>query len=84
MALAVKRSASLLQQANKRLKVGVSSAIQGLQKILGPNAQPKSDGQAQALELVYAATVTQLQIIVLGTGSSKSLLFFSVAAIVSR
>jgi superfamily II DNA helicase RecQ len=83
-AAAVKRPASPLPRSVKRVKGEVSSAVQGLQKILGPNAQPRSEGQAQALELVHTARVTQPQIIVLGTGSGKSLLFFSVAAMVSH
>lgn len=76
----IKRSASLVQQTAKRQKLKISQAMQGLQKVLGPKAQPKSKGQAKALELVYTATATQPQIIVLGTGSGKSLLFFVVAA----
>jgi len=85
-AIATKRSGSPMidQPPATRVKLEGSIAMQGLQKILGPTGQPKSEGQAQALELVHAATVTQPQIIVLGTGSGKSLLFFSVAAMVSR
>src|SRR6202011_1375377 len=84
VAVAVKRPVSPIQhqQPVKRLKLEESTAIQGLRKIIGPDAQPRSEGQAQALELVHTATATQPQIIVLGTGSRKSLLFFSVAAIV--
>jgi len=82
VAVAAKRPASPLQQVVKRPKVEVSSAIQGLQKILGPNGQPRSEGQAHALELVHTATAIQPQIIILSTGSGKSLLFFSVAAMV--
>jgi len=86
VAVAVKRPASPKQQQQvvKRAKLEVSTAMQGLRKILGPDAQAKSEGQAQALELVHTATATQPQIIVLGTGSGKSLLFFSVAAMVSH
>jgi hypothetical protein len=79
-----KRPASPLEQPAKRPKVEVSVAMQGLQKILGPDARPRSEGQAQALELVHTATATWPQIIVLGTGSGKSLLFFSIAAMVSH
>ena len=57
--------------------------MQGLQKVPGPNAQPKLEGHAHAIELIHLATIQQPQIIVLGTGSGKSLLFFSVAAMVS-
>ena len=84
MAVAVKRSGSPIQRAVKREKLEVSRAIQGLRKVLGPDAQPRSQGQAEALELVHSATLHQPQIIVLGTGSGKSLLFFSVAAMASR
>ena len=79
-----KRPASPPLQPTKRPKLGVSVAMQGLWKILGHNAQPKSEGQAHALELVHSATPPKPQIIVLGTGSGKSLLFFSVAAMVSH
>ena len=78
-----KRPASPVQRPGKRAKREVSTAIQGLQKILGPDAQPKSEGQAHALELVHTATATRPQIIILGTSSGKSLLFFSIAAMVS-
>jgi superfamily II DNA helicase RecQ len=71
-------------QVAKRLKVEEGPALLGLQWVLGLDAQPKSPGQAQALELVHAATPTQPQVIVLGTGSGKSLLFFSVAAMVTH
>jgi len=79
-----KRRASPLQQPVKRPKLEVSPAMQGLHQILGPDAKPRSEGQAHALELVHSATPAQPQIIVLGTGSGKSLLFFSVAALVSH
>jgi superfamily II DNA helicase RecQ len=84
VAVAVKRPGSPIPRAVKREKLDLSRAIQGLQKVLGPEARPRSHGQAKALELVHTATATQPQIIVLGTGSGKSLLFFSVAAIVSH
>lgn len=84
-ATASKRLASPLEQATiKRPKLEASLALQGLQKVLGPDAQPRSEGQAYALELVHSAIAQQPQIIVLGTGSGKSLLFFSVAAMVSH
>lgn len=78
-----KRPASPIEQPSKRPKLEVSPGLRGLQKILGPDAQPMSKEQAHALELVHTATATQPQIIVLGTGSGKSLLFFSVAAMAS-
>jgi superfamily II DNA helicase RecQ len=56
----------------------VSKAMQGLRCVYGPQAQPKSEGQAAALELVYNPPRTS--IIVLPTSSGKSVLFFSVAA----
>lgn len=79
---AVKRAADTTLPVAKRCKPNVSTATQGLQKILGPDAQPRSEGQRHALKLVHTATATQPQIIVLGTGGGKSLLFFSVAAMV--
>ena len=82
-AVAVKRSGSPIPRAVKREKLEVGRGLQGLQKVLGPDAQPRSKGQAEALELVHTATAQQPQIIVLGTGSGKSLLFFSVAAMAS-
>jgi superfamily II DNA helicase RecQ len=78
-----KQPASPLLQPVKRPKLEVSRVIQGLQKVLGPDARPWSQGQAEVLELVYTTTATRPQIIILGTGSNKSLLFFLVAAIVS-
>ena len=84
-AAGAKRPASLVQQQPvKRPRLNTSTALQGLQKLLGPDARPRSEGQAHALELVHSATATQPQIIVLGTGSGKSLLFFSVAAMASH
>ena len=58
---AVKRSGSPIPRTVKRKKVEVGRAMQGLQKILGPDARPRSDGQAQALQLVHAATALQPQ-----------------------
>jgi superfamily II DNA helicase RecQ len=55
-----------------------SKALIGLQCIYGPTAQPRSEGQAAALELVHNPPKTC--IIVLPTSSGKSVLFFSVAA----
>ena len=65
VAVVVKRSTSPLLQPVKQLKREGSSSIHRLQKILGADTQPKSHGQAQALELVYTATATQPQIIIL-------------------
>lgn len=77
----VKRAAATSLPVAKRSRLSTRPATRGLQKILGPDAHPRSEGQRHALELVHAATATQPQIIVLGTGSGKSLLFFSVAAL---
>jgi len=82
-AVAVRRPASPLQPVQVK-RPRLSTAMQGLQKILGPEAKPRSEGQAHALELVHSLTLQEPQIIVLGTGSGKSLLFFSVAALVSH
>jgi superfamily II DNA helicase RecQ len=79
-----KRPASPLPQLAKRPKLEVGLGLQGLQRVLGPGAAPRSEGQAHALELVHSAIARKPQIIVLGTGSGKSLLFFSVAAMVSQ
>lgn len=79
-----KRAADASQSIAKRPNLERNLAVEGLQKILGPDAQPRSEGQRHALELVHTATAARPQIIVLGTGSGKSLLFFSVAAIVSH
>jgi hypothetical protein len=92
VAVTVKRPASPMQRQHSgkqqkvevRQKAEVSRAMQGLQKILGPDAKPRSKGQAHALELVHSATPQELQIIVLGTSSGKSLLFFSVVAMTSH
>jgi superfamily II DNA helicase RecQ len=46
-----------------------------------PNAKPQSEGQASALQLVHKPSATVPLVVVLPTSSSKSALFFSVAAI---
>ena len=53
----------------------------GLQKIY-PSGRPQSEGQAAALELVHQPPKTC--VIVLPTSSGKSVLFFSVAAMVQQ
>ena len=67
----------------KRERIEISDpALVGLQRIYyDPQAQPRSEGQASALQLVYYPSPTQPLVIVLPTSSSKSVLFFSVAAI---
>jgi superfamily II DNA helicase RecQ len=60
-------------------------ALTGLQRIYqNPNAQPRSEGQAAALELVHDPSPTVPLVIVLPTSSGKSALFFSVAAMASQ
>jgi hypothetical protein len=56
--------------------------LEGLYRIYyNPKVQPRSEGQAAVLELVYYLLLYILLIVVLPTSSSKSVLFFSVAAI---
>ena len=56
-------------------------AKEGLCRIYGPDAKPQSEGQAAALELVHRpGKKTAPLIIILPTGSGKTVLFFSVAA----
>jgi hypothetical protein len=58
-----------------------SKAMIALQAIYGPEAVPRSEGQAAALELVHQVhRSTDTLIIVLPTSSGKSVLFFSAAA----
>jgi superfamily II DNA helicase RecQ len=83
MAIA-KRSASLLQQPVKQLKLKVSIVIQRLQKILRLNTRPRLKGQAHTLKLVYSASPQKPRIIMLSTGYGKSLLFFLVTALLSH
>jgi superfamily II DNA helicase RecQ len=53
----------------------------GLQRIYqDPNARPKSEGQASALQLVHNLSPNVPLVIVLPTSSGMSALFFSVAA----
>jgi hypothetical protein len=62
-----------------KLEGGSSQASIGLQRIFGPQAVPKSKGQAAALELVHNPN-RKSNIIVLPTSAGKSALFFSLAA----
>jgi superfamily II DNA helicase RecQ len=58
-----------------------SKALVGLQRIYqDPNARPRSEGQASALQLVHNPSAKIPLVIVLPTSSGKSALFFSVAA----
>jgi superfamily II DNA helicase RecQ len=64
-------------------KISIASQVQtGLERFYGPGAQPRSEGQASALKLVHQAQNHQTLIIVLPTSSGKSVLFYSVAALV--
>ena len=56
-----------------------SEAMRGLQRVYGPLAAFKSEGQANAMELVHDPCRTS-NIIVLPTSAGKSALFLSVAA----
>jgi superfamily II DNA helicase RecQ len=59
----------------------VDKALVGLQRIYQePNAKPRSEGQASALQLVHNPSPTVPLVVVLPTSSGKSALFFSVAA----
>jgi hypothetical protein len=58
-----------------------NKALIGLQRIYqDPNAKPRSEGQASALQLVHNPSPKVPLVIVLPTSSGKSALFFSVAA----
>jgi len=60
-------------------------ALEGLRRIYhSPKAQPRSEGQAAALELVHHPSPHIPLIVVLPTSSGKSVLFFSVAAMTSQ
>jgi superfamily II DNA helicase RecQ len=60
---------------------GMDRALIGLQRIYqDPNARPKSEGQASALQLVHNPSPNVPLVIVLPTSSGKLALFFSVAA----
>jgi hypothetical protein len=66
----------------ERIEPSMDKALARLQRIYqDPNAKPRSEGQASALQLVHNPLPKVLLIIVLPTSSSKSALFFSVAAI---
>lgn len=60
-------------------------ALVGLQRIYhDPQAKPRTEGQASALQLVHRPSQTQPLVIVLPTSSGKSALFFSVAAMTQQ
>lgn len=75
------RSSQSLSSAATATATAKQQALEGLRRIYGPTAQPQSEGQAAALELVHRpAHKTYTSIIVLPTGSGKTVLFFSLAA----
>ena len=79
------RSQSPVTREAVAVVVAQRRAKKGLEKIYGVDAKPQSEGQATALELVHrAAAPDATTIIVLPTGSGKTALFFSVAALVVR
>ena len=79
------RSQSPVTREAVTVVVAQRQAKKGLEKIYGIDTKPQSKGQATALELVHRATAPDITtIIVLPTGSGKTALFFSVAALVVR
>ena len=65
----------------ERIEPGIDRALAGLQRIYqDPNARPRSEGQASALQLVHNPSPNVPLVIVLPTSSGKLALFFSVAA----
>ncbi|KAL5344321.1 hypothetical protein ACLOAV_010750 [Pseudogymnoascus australis] len=66
------------RESKHGVKAVQAKALDGLRRIYGAQAQPRSEGQAAALQLVHQPPATS--IIVLPTSSGKSVLFFSVAA----
>ncbi|KAK6591301.1 hypothetical protein H4I96_12452 [Botrytis cinerea] len=77
------------QLSNRIIKRGriesSDPALVGLQRIYhDPQAKPRSEGQASALQLVHHPSTTQPLVIVLPTSSGKSALFFSVAAMTEQ
>jgi len=69
----------------ERIEPNMDRALIGLQRIYkDPNARPRSEGQASALQLVHNPSPNVPLIIVLPTSSGKSALFFSVAAMANQ
>jgi superfamily II DNA helicase RecQ len=79
-------SQQLTSRPIKRERIEASDqALVGLQRIYhDPQAKPRSEGQASALQLVHHPSKTQPLVIVLPTSSGKSALFFSVAAMTQQ
>jgi hypothetical protein len=76
-------SQQLTSQLAKRecIKPSIDKALVGLQRIYqDPNARPRLEGQASALQLVHNPSPNVPLVIVLPTSSGKSALFFLVAA----
>ena len=69
----------------EHIEPSVDKALVGLQCIYqDPNARPRSEGQASALQLVHNPSPRVLLIIVLPTSSGKSTLFLLVAAMAQQ
>lgn len=69
----------------ERIEPSMDKALVGLQRIYqDPNAKPRSEGQASALQLVHNPSPKVPLVIVLPTSSGKSALFFSVAAMTNQ
>ena len=69
----------------ERVEPSTDRAVVGLQRIYqDPNARPRSEGQAAALQLVHNPSANVPLVIVLPTSSGKSALFFSVAAMTNQ
>jgi superfamily II DNA helicase RecQ len=79
-------SQQLTSRPTKRERIETSDpALVRLQRIYhNPQAKPRSEGQASALQLVHHPSKTQPLVIVLPTSSGKSALFFSVAAMTQQ
>jgi superfamily II DNA or RNA helicase len=75
-------SQQLTSRPSKRGRIeNTDRVLEELRRIYyNPKAEPRSEGQAAVLELVYYPSPHILLIVVLPTSSSKSVLFFSVAA----
>ena len=82
-----KASQQLTSRPAKREHINDVQArvLTGLQHIFNdPQAQPRSEAQAAALELVHNPSPVVPLIVVLPTSAGKSALFFSVAAVASQ
>lgn len=59
---------------------GASQVVRGLEAIYGPGSRAKSHDQAEALGFIHQTPRPATSVIVLATGSGKSVLFLSMAA----